>query len=161
MLAKYILSRLCALQGQEIHLIFDKIVSPSIKDEARDRRMNSGRVDTYTVIGPQQRLSTTFQKSLGDDNFKKALVNFLCDIWKSDEYGSIIGNKAVFVTNEEKCYKFFRQNDEIIKTESEELMCYHEEADSRIVYHLSKTLHFSNIVVRTSDTDVAVILLGK
>ena len=43
----------------------------------------------------------------------------------------------------------------------EEYRCSHEEADSRMLFHLSKCSTSSNIVTRTVDTDVLIIALGS
>ena len=36
----------------------------------------------------------------------------------------------------------------------------HGEADSRMMFHLNPVINSSNVVIRTSDTDVLVIALG-
>lgn len=41
------------------------------------------------------------------------------------------------------------------------MACDHEEADTRIVYHISKVPEHSNILIRASDTDILIILLGN
>ena len=43
----------------------------------------------------------------------------------------------------------------------EEYRCSHEEADSRMLFHISKCSTPSNIFVRTVDTDVLIIALGS
>jgi len=40
-------------------------------------------------------------------------------------------------------------------------MSKHEEADTRMVFHLATVQLPANMVIRTSDTDVMVILLGN
>ena len=36
----------------------------------------------------------------------------------------------------------------------------HEEADSSMIFHLNSVTNSSNVVIRTSDTDILVIALG-
>lgn len=48
------------------------------------------------------------------------------------------------------------------KTEERELYSEHEEADTRMIFHLSMLpSNTSNVVARTADTDVMAILLGN
>ena len=49
----------------------------------------------------------------------------------------------------------------MVKKIEEEYRWSHEEADSRMLFHLSKCSTPSNIVIRTVDTDVLIIALGS
>lgn len=69
--------------------------------------------------------------------------------------------KQLFCTSGDACYKFNVLNKKKIKKELiPDLSSCHEEADTRLVYHLSKQ-SCGNMVVTTSDTDVVVIILGS
>ncbi|KAK6168761.1 hypothetical protein SNE40_019944 [Patella caerulea] len=51
--ARYILVKICNVSSQEIHVVFDRIEKPSIKDIERDRRAGSlDRDQEYTISGP-------------------------------------------------------------------------------------------------------------
>ncbi|GBP21057.1 hypothetical protein EVAR_11088_1 [Eumeta japonica] len=47
------------------------------------------------------------------------------------------------------------------KNNEDDLTCDHEEADTRIVCHISKVPEHSNILIIASDTDILIILLGN
>lgn len=159
-LARFILSRLCALKGKEIHLVFDKIVTPSIKDIERDRRTATGfREDNFVIGGPHQKCPTNFIMALRQDNFKRALVAYLIEEWEKDFNFSIIGSKIIYVTHEDICYKFYEKHHSVIKEIAEEYCCEQEEADTKIIFHIEKSTS-KNIIIRASDTDIAVIALA-
>lgn len=48
-----------------------------------------------------------------------------------------------------------------MKTDETDLHCHHEEADTRMMYHLSKLESHSKIMIKAFDTDILVILLGN
>ena len=54
-LSIYLLTRICAENGSELHIVFDKAQSPSIKDCERDERSkNVSRESNYQITGPGQ-----------------------------------------------------------------------------------------------------------
>lgn len=60
------------------------------------------------------------------------------------------------------CYKIYNRDGKIAKQEEENFNCQHEEADSRMVFHLSRLPpEITKIVIKASDTDVLIILLGN
>ena len=49
----YLLNGICAEKGNQLHIVFDKVQSPSIKDCERDERtINISRVLNYQITGP-------------------------------------------------------------------------------------------------------------
>lgn len=46
-------------------------------------------------------------------------------------------------------------------TEENDLKCLHEEADTRIIFHLYRSGNERNVLIRASDTDILIILLGN
>lgn len=143
----------------EIHLVFDKTISPSIKDCERNKR-GDNRAVAYQITGPEQKRPGNWLQSLRIDQFKEALVNFLTSYWENDELVPIIGQKKIFVNSSDVCYSFENKNGVMVKTIEEEFTCSHEEADTRMLFHLSKLPAPTNVVIRTVDTDVLVIALG-
>ena len=89
------------------------------------------------------------------------MVEFLTNFWENDELIPFIGQKNIFVNSADVCYSFQNENGIMVKTIEEEFRCNHEEADTRMLFHLSKLASPSNIVIRTVDTDVLVIALGE
>jgi hypothetical protein len=57
-------------------LIFDQIISLSIKDMERDRRGDCNRDDTFVISGPNKKRPSDLLKALRNDSFKKNLSNF-------------------------------------------------------------------------------------
>ena len=55
-IARFLLIKAFAQRGSNIHLVFDKVVSPSIKDCERDSRSGyQERGNQYQITGPNQR----------------------------------------------------------------------------------------------------------
>ncbi|CAH2096461.1 unnamed protein product [Euphydryas editha] len=161
-ISKKILQMLTNYSAPNVHLIFDRYYQPSIKDYERCMR---GRQETdreYVISGPQQVRPPEFAKELRNDNFKTALVSFLIDHWESDSVAEFIGRKKILL-NHIKCYLYeVDNNNKVVKTESNEFSCpWHEEADTKIVFHAMNINYAANITVRCSDTDILIILLGN
>ena len=55
------------------------------------------------------------------------------------------------MTLEEKCFLYHIT----------ELLCFHEEADARMIFHVSKSKKNSRIMVKATGTDVLILLLGR
>ena len=70
---------------RNIHLVFDKVISPSIKDIERNARSASSRQETYTITGPEQTRPTNWLNALRIDSFKTSLVEFLTTFWENDD----------------------------------------------------------------------------
>lgn len=89
------------------------------------------------------------------------MVEFLANYWENDHLVSIIQTKKIFITVGTLCYSYESRGKHVVKTEEIDYECYHEEADTRIMFHISKILQSSKILVKASDTDVLIILLAN
>ena len=158
-IAESILIKLCSSDANEIHLIFDRYLTPSIKDSERQNRQEFDI--PFKISGPQQTRPTDFLKSLKNYRFKEALVQFLANYWENDYLRKIINNKKIFVTVEEHCYSYQTQQNRVIKNKENDYECFHEEADTRMVFHAYKAASGSKILIKSADTDVLIILLGN
>lgn len=69
--------------------------------------------------------------------------------------------KKLYVTHKELCYSYRCLDDAIVRTEVEQLYGTHEEADTRMIFHLQSLIPAQNVVFSTADTDVMAILLGN
>lgn len=58
------------------------------------------------------------------------------------------------------CYSYKAVGNSVVRNVEVALCCDHEEADSRMIYHLANVPAPDNVVIRTSDTDCLVIALG-
>ena len=65
---------------KNIHLVFDKVVSPSIKDLERST-WSSTRQDLFTITGPAQTRPIDWEAALEMDSFKTSFVEFLVSYW--------------------------------------------------------------------------------
>ena len=104
-----------------------------------------------------------FSNALRNIHFKKTFTNFLVKHWMNEEFAEIVGTKRLFVTLEEKCFVFELIDGKLEVDVDDTLLCYQEEAISRIMIHINNINPISNVnvVVRADDTDTLVILLGN
>ena len=156
--AKFILQRLCELDGNTLHFVSDKWVKPSIKDSERLSRSKSSVV--FNIQGPAQKTPANWQYCLKNDSFKKSLVEFLVNIWQEDCFAKILGSKNLYANSNDMYFRYFAVGDTMHREEAKEYYSTHEEADCRMFAHISHAIIPSSTVVRTSDTDCLVIALG-
>lgn len=157
--AAFLLRKLCNTEADEIHVIFDRYFQQSIKDYERRNRQEVNQ--EFAITGAEQRMPPDFMKSLQNIKFKEALVVFLVQNWHNDALVPILKEKMVYVTCEEKCFSFRCDNNRMVKLEEENFECHHEEADTRITFHLNKLPTASIVVIHSCDTDVLIILLAN
>ena len=161
-ISKFILRRLCKLESDQIHLVFDKVVKPSIKDCERDARAGaSDRSETFEISGPSQKRPKNFTAALRNDSFKESLIRFLASSWEDPSTAEILKNKTLFVTCDNRCFCYNVEDGQLQRNEQTHLYSIHEEADSGMIFHLKSLSGRNNIVVRTNDTDVLVIILSN
>ena len=157
--ARSLLSIVCSGHtGKEVHLCFDKYIEKSIK--ASERKLRGATDSTYIIIGAEQKIRQSGQKLLANSAFKNELAKFLLDEWTKDHYYNIFAGKILYASHGGNCYQYVpqkeTQNVSVVKPAY--LQGDHEEADTLIAFHAVNIC--SNIVVRASDTDVLIILIG-
>ena len=158
-LADHLLRQVCKQRGTEIHLVFDKTISPSIKDAERNKRSNQ-RSMAYQITEPEQKRPSNWLQALRGDQFKEALVTFLVDYLENSNSTRILGSKKLIVNNGDTCYSFISQEDRMVKSEEVAYYAKHKEADTRMIHHVGQLPSGTNVLVRTVDTDVVAIALG-
>lgn len=133
--------------GQRIDAIFDQYWSPSIKDNERSLRLETVQMQ-FIISGPEQVSPTDFSKELKNIRFKEPLIDFFTAHWASNEIIPFLGTKLIHL-NFRNCYSH-KVNDGIVKSSVlDDLRCpLHEEADSKIIYHICSIPDLSNIVIR-------------
>ena len=113
-------------------------------------------------MGPEQSRPKHFNDALNSPSFKRELPSFLMKEWQRQHFSGIIGNRDIYVGHLHECLHLFVE-DGILKSETVDyLRCNHAEADTRICLHAKNaddSADIANIVVRASNTDVAVILI--
>ena len=114
------------------------------------------------ITGAEQKHPKDFQKALCSSRFKVALMNFLISEWKQNQYVKILGGCQLFVGLHETCVSFKSSTGEVHHKTVPGLVCQHEEADTRIVWHLLYITGSSRdtcVTIRCTDTDILVLLL--
>lgn len=153
------LSTVCSSSAKRIDVIFDEYRQPSIK--ATEHMLRNSFSNDFTINGSEQIRPNDLRKELRNDRFKTALVNFIIQHWASDAAAKIIGKRVVLV-NFDQCYKYVANDGHVTRTIEDDLSCPgHEEADTKIIYHLCHIDSQSDVVIRCSDTDVLVIMLAN
>ena len=137
-------------------------MTPSIEDcERRTRAHGQDYSEYYEIFGPAQKRPYYFNVALRNKNLKGSLIKLLVDSWQEDFAVDIIKGIIIFVTCEEKCFSYRAIDGRIHKTEEEHMQSTHEEADSRMIFHIMSTPPGSRVVIRTIDTDVLIIILAN
>ena len=92
--------------------------------------------------------------------FKDQLAIFLLKKWQKDQYGIILGKKRLVLSHGGNCVHLSYSNniEKMVVGHPEQLQDNHEKADTLIAFHAVNVT--GNIVVKPSDNDALVILLG-
>ena len=129
-ISKFILRRICMLECDQIHLVFDKVVKPSIKDCERDARAGaSDRSETFEIYGPSQKRPQNFIAALRNDSFKESLIRFLVSSWEDPFTAEILKDKTIFVTCDNRCFCYNVEDGQLQRNDETHLYSNHEEAD--------------------------------
>jgi hypothetical protein len=123
--------------------------------------VNDRGTPAYTIIGADQVRPPQFLEALKSDNFKEKLVKFFISHWKEEEQHHFFEKKTIFITVGNNCYSYKKLEDLFSCNEEPDFYCEHEEADTRMVFHLSRIQTPNNVVLRTNDTDVLIVLLAN
>lgn len=158
--ASFFLKVICKTAAHEIHIIFDKSKSPSLKDlnlTAKEKLVDRLPSSSIRISGENQERVSSLAKCLLDHEFREELVKFLIKQWStSSESIEILGEKRVFVSFDESCH-IFSKDCELGKT----LLSFqtnHLEVESKMVFHLNK-IPAKDILVRTSNPEKMLVYL--
>lgn len=158
--ARSFLVQSVSLSPKRVDIAFDDYPTPSVKDCERARR---GTDDSQVfVLGPEQIRPKNFDSALNSRSFKQQFPLFIAEEWKDQSYAHIIGTRDVYLGFRGYCYHFYVLDGQVIRESVEHMATNHEEADSLVCFHarcMETNGETGNIVVRASDTDIAVILL--
>lgn len=144
--SKKCLQMVTQVNAKRFDVIFDEYFTPSKKNCDRSSRHECTQL-YFFISSPDQVRPADFAKELKNSRFKQALVDFFISHWATDKMISFIGNI---------------HDNKIVSTIDEKLSCpEHEEADTKIVYHVCNIDDQANLVIKCSDTDIAVIMLCK
>ena len=91
-------------------------------------------------------------------SFKDEFAEFILEEWKKVHYGRIIGTKTLYISHGGRCRELRNDGGILQSREPHNLQGRHEEADTLIAIHI-RSIGSGNVLVRSNDTDVVVILL--
>ena len=144
-----------------VHFVTDSYNDNSIKNFERTRR---GSTPEYLVGGPKTKLPRNFKSFLLNSENKKQFIKLLRSEWQTQQYARSLQGRHVFFVCEEECVTLKSYN--VIDVDSSscmELFSSQEEANTRILLHClyaaQESMTDTNIVVRSPDTDVLIILI--
>jgi len=130
-----------------IDVVWDQYLPSSIKASTRERR-GSG---VCLKVNPRTKIPSKWNDFLLDSSNKDELFSFLTQKVADGDWPA---EKGIYITN----------GTTVVSRGTSHVMsdCTHEEADSRIVFHIVHALQHGakKVQVRTVDTDVLVILVG-
>lgn len=117
----------------------------------------------YHIRGPDQIRPSNIEKALKSPSFKQQLPRFLVKDWAEQWHSAALDGREVYLGVDTSCFLFRVVNGKVDVTSVQHLECNHPEADTRICLHVFEAISngqkAGDIVVRASDTDIAVNLL--
>ncbi|XP_017472207.1 PREDICTED: uncharacterized protein LOC108363375 [Rhagoletis zephyria] len=153
------LKMICANSANTIILTFDRYIFPSIKDT--EHKIRGMQLSNFSISGSEQVRPTDFTGEWKNVNFKEAIVRFFFDHWAEDYMAPYINNKTIYV-NADACHKYIVRDGKMIRSIEHQLTCpSHEEADTKIIYHICKLQSDTNVNIRCFDTDILVIIIAN
>lgn len=106
------------------------------------------------------KLPQNFHKELRKNSFKKELIKFLPVEFGNEENLPLIGDKTIRLSSGEN-FSHSKIEQKLEKAIDRDPCSTNEEADTRMVLHLTEIPSLSTVIIRTSYTDVLAILLSN
>ena len=162
--ADAILMRLLVLTKKfnchRVDFVTDRYPSISIKNFERVRRGDDGR-QAICIYSKNQPTPTQWKKFLSNGKNKEALVEFLFTVWSETDVTTITDDISIYIAHGPVCHRLHIHDSTLSVHVVEELVCNHEEGDTRVLLHANhaSSMH-PNIVIHSPDTDVAVIAIS-
>lgn len=159
-ISKKVLQIICTSRAKSVVIAFDRYIFPSIKDTEHKLR---GMVQAnFHIDGPDQVRKTELLVELKNINFKEALVTFFIDNWAEDYMAPFINEKTIYVKSDACFFKYTVIDGKVVRTLEEKLSCpAHEEADTKMIFHICQLDFDGKVTIRYSDTDVLIIMLAN
>lgn len=139
-----------------IDVVFDVYRDVSIKNAERCNRGASESLQFKNIAAGHT--IHQWRKFLCSPFNKSSLIKFLVEEWKKPEHRGRLGDKILYATCEDHCFKITKDNWEAIA----ELKSTHEEADTRVLLHAAHVAKdgYKAAVITAEDTDILVLALG-
>ena len=142
-----------------VDFVVDQYPLLSIKGCERSARARQGTLEVR-ILHRLQKCPTQWKKYLAVGSNKVDLQNFLHKEWQRPEYAVHLHGRSFYVTSGQTCTRLSSPDGETMLAEGVvALQCSHEEADTRLLLHAAHAAETgsSNVVIRSPDTDVAVL----
>ena len=138
-------------------IVFDVYQNISIKSAERAIRGDGSGI-RFTSLAPGHKMKQWRAFLKMSDN-KNKLIQFLVEQWKGKKTRATLGNKTLYVTCGQECFKLTKDVVEPVH----ELQCNHEEADTRLLFHAAhmSRSNLKAIVIHAEDTDVRLICIAN
>ena len=154
-----VISSAMSHKSTRVDFVTDTYPVVSIKGTERTRRAGKGS-EVINIYGKTQKTPSQFTKFLANRSNKQHLVEFLFKAWQEMYFQT---NIKLLISHGTLCHQLmWDANGKCHVEDVCELISDHEEADTRLLLHAkhaSDTNHHSCIVIRSPDTDVAIICL--
>jgi hypothetical protein len=158
LLAK-IVNTAVSLNFSRVDFVCDRYPEKSIKNLERDKRAVGG-TNVIRIYSEQQRVPRQWKKFMASGENKEEIMKFIFNTWRHAD-PQALKCVEVFLAHEDKCHKLTELLGDMSCTEIEELSSDHEEADTRMIAHARHaSLSYSNVIVKSPDTDVFLIALN-
>lgn len=157
--ASFLLKQICETTAHKIHIIFDKLNSPTLRNlnlNAREELLDRLPLSSIKINGENQERVSSLAKCLQHNEFREELVKFLIKQWKNSDNIKVLDDKRVFVSFDKSCYIFSKEC-ELGKI----LMSFHNnhtEVESKMIFHLNKIVA-NDILLRTSKPEKMLVYI--
>ena len=143
-----------------VDFVIDTYPESSIKDIEHSVRASDGAT-VVKIYGAEQKVPTQWKKFLKHGPNKVSLIQFLFQKWCMYMSAKLCG-LILYVCVNDQCHCLLpaaTSDAPVIVERVPELACDHEEADTRMLLHASHATRYNNVLVRSPDTDVFVLLI--
>ena len=122
--------------GSRVDFVIDRYPEYSIKTCERQQRASQHGTMRIQILSAAQKTPRQWKKYLSNPQNKEDLLHFFASEWPQQTYAAsalVGGNKVIFVTDKDVCYRLTHENDENMRSEQVlALSCRHEEVDTRL-----------------------------
>ena len=143
-------------QSNRMDVVFDKYQENSIKNSERSVRGEESGHHLQSITSTQ--IVRQWKAFLSRISNKTNLIAFIVSEWRKVQCRDMLWEKVLYATVDDKCYKITSQG----SMEEQALQCHQEEADGRLLLHVSHAARqgYQAVVICSEDTDVFILSLA-
>ena len=145
---------------QQIHVVFDRYFSDSLKSQTRMKRYGTVKPNTIHIF-PEAKIPKNWKLFLTCGENKSALAQFYSEYMKENAKNKLLPQQSLYISGVKDDYAI-RITKSTVVNKVRLLTSNHEEADTKLILHAvyAADIGAKNVVVSSPDTDVLVLLLG-